>query len=430
MGGPERFDADMPVKGVRRARVAAAVGVSALILLLGWVGPTSAQTRCAEYSAVAAADGLRILFSAPGSSPTDVDGNVPAAQAQADSLNGSVGWAGAPYSSTVSDNAGAGRQFNPAFPETNANDVPVFVVSRHPTQPEATKSSPAFTLEAKSGERESTAKAVVGGPSSEQASAGRLSTSAVASCADDTSVKAVGDNVADVLDVQSVLRIGQVRSHAEVAVDPSGQPKLNGTMAVEGATVLGQPVAITDQGVVTGSSATPLPANPLAQALGDAGISVRYIAAAKDEQQGQVLAPGLEVVVTRGFQGAGSGPMKITYLLGRAYARAARGATTAPESAAVAEVPSGPAIPGDASQPAVPADVASGLAPASPSLATGGGQSTPATTRRAGNRPTLPTASIANASSGSVYAALAVSALVFLPASFLFEKLGVKLRWR
>ena len=277
---------------MRRRLVPLIVGaMGAGLLSVGLVvsaGPSSADGGCSEYSALAAAAGVRTVQSAPGLVLTDVDAALPAAQAQADSLSGSQGWAGAPYSTAAAGNVG--------LTGINPNDVPVFAVSSYPAQPASQKSTPAGTIEAKSGAQSSTASAGGSGPASDQASEGRVVSSADAACREDASVRAVADNVAQMVDIKGVLRIGSVSSHAQAVVDPAGERNLQGTMEVEGATVAGQPVAITDRGVVTGSSATPLPDDPLAQALAAAGISVRYVAAVKDAKAGEVFAPGLEVV--------------------------------------------------------------------------------------------------------------------------------------
>jgi hypothetical protein len=352
----------------------------------------------------------------------DVDASLPAAQAQVDSLAGSNAWAGAPWSSAVAGNIGLAG--------LNANDTPFLAVSSYPATPKVSKSGPGATIDASSDALSSTAQAAAGGPASNQASAGKISASGSSSCGNDGTVRALADNAVDLFDVEGVLRIGAVRSHARVEIGPTGQRTLDSTMEVVGATVLGQPVAITDRGVVAGGSAIPLPDDPEAKTLADAGITVRYIAAAKDDQHGQVFAPGLEVVVTRAVQGAGTGPINTTYTLGRTYARAATStdqastgvqAAAAPGISQLSEPPSQGAAPAAANAPAAPPALAPTPASSGSAVSTSGRVA-------AGDRPMA--VAMPNASFAGVYSTMGAAVLLFVAAWLIFERLGVRIRWR
>jgi hypothetical protein len=407
-----------------RRRVARAAGVGALVLastLMGAAGPSGAQADCEQYSALGSAAGARTWHTAPGLLLTDVDGNVPGVQAEADSLTGTKAWAGAPYSAAAAENAA--RASDP-------NAVPVIAVSSFPTAPEAGRSTPVATIQAKSGPRSSTAEVAAGLPASDQLRAGRSVTSSDASCADDGSVRATADSAVDMLDVAGVLRIASVRSHALALVDATGERRLEGTMAVEGITVLGLPAAITDEGAVAGSSVVPAPDDPVREALADAGITVRTIAAVEDRERGEVHAPGLEIVVTRGVDGVGSGPATTTYVLGRALARASSAASTA------APVDVRP-VDGPATSPPlfeVPATgdpaVASGQAAVAPSVRLPSVTETAEQARPRGTVALPTTAVIVSTSNSGPYAAVAVGAFVLLAAWVVFGRLGSAIRWR
>lgn len=412
--------ASLPVKPTPVAALAAAAVVGVISVGGVLAAQPAAPDSCDEYGSLASAGGIYLNQAAPGVLLSEETASLPGAQAQADSVLGSNGWAGAPYSVTAAENVGlAGR----AVEGVGANSVPVFAVSSYPSQPEAGSSSPAVTVESKSGPRSASAQVIGGGPTTAQASAGRLTTAAIASCGDDGAVKATGDSVVEMVDVAGVLRIGRVRSHAQAVVDgTTAKRTLAGTMTVEGATVMGQSVAITEQGVVVGSPAAPNPDNPLSEALAEAGITVRYIASAKDESQGQVVSPGLEIVMVR-ETGIGTGPPTTRFVLGRAYARASGSSAAAtdaglgletselaPSVADAAPSHGGPTLSGATSpllpslrslQPGEPRDLAES---ADPRL-------------------------IANASVGGVYAALAFG-LVLAAVWLLTARLGVRLRWR
>jgi hypothetical protein len=394
---------------------AAAVGLaaSAALVAVGFGAPAAAGAGCGEYGALAAADGIRTLASAPGSSPTDVDGQGPAAQAQADSTAGSTGYAGIPFSNAAAGNAGAAN--------LDATQVPVFAISQFPSRPKASTSTPAGGVESTSEERSSAAKASAGGPASGSATAGNTTAAASASCADDGTIKAEARNSAQVIDVGGVLRIASVTSHAVASVSASGQPTLQGTIDVEGVTVLGQVVGIGDRGLVVGASPAAVPAgdNPLVQALDDAGIAVRTLGVTKDEATGDVLAPSLEITVSRSVPGVGTGPNSVTYTFGRAHARA-----SGVPSEDVTDVAGGaePVAPlGAVAAPVAAGDLPIAAAPTATGRPTSGPAASPA---RA-----VPVQRIVNASAASLYPPLAVGAVVFAAAWLLFRTLGVRLRW-
>jgi hypothetical protein len=391
-----------------------------------------ADTACSQYSALAAADGVRTLVSAAGFSPTDVDGQGPAAQAQADSLQGSMGFAGAPFSNAAAGNAGAAK--------VDATQVPVFAISSYPSRPVASSSNPLMTLESKSQQLSSTARALLGGPSTPEQSIGQMRANATASCGGAGTIKAVAESATQLIDVGGVLRIASVRSNASATVSAGGARKLEASMVVDGVTVLGQSVGIGDKGLIVGGSpaAPPAPDDALVAALSNAGIGVRLVAASKDQKHGDAIAPSLELTVTRVVSGVSPTPFTTTYTFGRAYARAAG---TAGDSGVNIGLGGGAlASPGTVAAPAASSPSATGAASTSsgPPLSTGvpavAGGTSP--TGRILGRSTVPGADqaapaqrIANASAQSLYPALVIGAVVFAAAWLAFRTLGVRLRW-
>ena len=392
-----------------------ALGIGALSVGAG----AQDQDACANhtrFSTLGSAAGARTVQSAAGRSIiTEVDANLPGAQASVDSVLGSRGWAGAPYIPVAAENAGQAHK--------SPNDVPVFASSEYPAVPKASNSTPAATVTATSDAASSNGKAESGGPSSDQAAMGRSIASAEASCTNDGGLHALADTSTDVTSVADVLRIGSVRSHALLDTDATGGiRKVEGTMAVEGVFVLGQPAAITDKGVVVGGSASPLPANPLADALKSAGITVRYIAADIDRKTGEVTAPGLEISVTKPVPGGD--PVTTTYDLGRAYARVSLTAGDAPPSDAGA-VDAGGGFAALPETPPADTGTAPAAAPSTPAATTARTKS-PAP-RRSGQL--LATAQIGSWSVAPAYAALGIGTAL-LVVWVLLEMIAVRSRWR
>lgn len=439
MDGAARHDPGVPMTHrTPRPRgalaVVAALGAGGAVGLAG-VGlgllPATADSACATYLATAAADGVRTYAAAPGASPTDVDGAGPAAQAEIQDPSRSEAFAGAPSSNAAAGNAGAAN--------VDATQVPVFAISQYPSTPKAGSSSPAATLSSTSDERSSTAKAAAGGPADDQLAAGQASASASASCADDGTTKAVADSVTQMIDVEGVLRIASVHSTATAAISPSGERTLDGKIALEGVTVAGQGVGVSDKGIVVGDAPTALPAdNPLVKALADAGITVHTVGVAKNDQDGNVVAPALEITVTRAVPGVGTGPVSTTYTFGRAFARASAtpgDSASTPDLVVGADEGTSPdALGPDALSAPAATDSGSSAGPdlsASGPTSAGAAPSGGRAASPSADTPSvaLPAQRISNASTASVYPAVALGALVLVAAGVVFKFLGVRLRW-
>lgn len=415
---------------MRYARVARFALASGALVAAGGsmalAAPGSSPAKsCADYaiySAVATATGVQAEQTTGGLSLVgSVDGSLPAAQAVSDSVRGSHGWAGAPYSSTAADNVGLAG--------ADANQIPTFAISSYPSKPQAANSTPAWTVKSSSNELSTTAEAAAGGPDTGQASMGRMDALATASCGSDASVQAVADSTADLVDIEGVLRIASIHAHATATVDASGNRRLDGSMDIEGATVLGQPVGITDKGLEVGSTVAPLPQNPLAKALADAGITLVYVAAVKDSKTGEMFSPGLEIDVSRSVQGVGSGPLSTSYTFGRAYARAGTSPGDQPTTSATGAVKPPTSV---ARQPGTTAAPQAELPAASSQGATtsGAAPSLAPTTAPPPAGTALVAEQIANWSLLPMYLALGGGTLLLLFGWFGLEKVAVVFGWR
>jgi hypothetical protein len=354
----------------------------------------------------------------------DADAGLPTAQSHIGSLSGSQAFAGVPYSEAAAGNLGvAGNQLgHPLTP----NDVPVFSSSKYPGVTHDEKSEPAYALSTTAAADKATAQATAGGPTSATASGGRTEVHSTTECGPGAVMRTVADNDVDAVTVVGTLRIGNVHSHAEAQLGPTGAPTLGGSMQVEGVSVQGQQVGITDKGLVVAGTTVPLPdRSPLRQALDSAGIDVVYLAAEQNPAKGTVVAPGLQITVTTPLpQGVGTGTVVTTLTLGQAVASVSRSGDAPPPV-----VDEGPPVTSDVSEPSgsvapppavdVPPAITSGdTAPPPPVTASGGGHTAPRLLRR-DFRPW---------SIERVYVALALAVGVLLIPRAGFKKVAVRLR--
>lgn len=419
----------IPAAGRLTARVFL---VSVLVVLSSVVvaGGSAAESACSNFSATAAADGFRSAGTVPGFLVVETaDGQGPAAQARVDSLSRSEAHAGFVYSAAALDNASSRG--------ADKNSVPMVAATSYPARPAAETSNSAGSVKAASDARSSSAVARAGTAGTD--TAGRATAAAVAKCDDDGAVSANAETITEALSFGGgLLRIGQVRSFARVEVDPQGNQTLQSGAEIDGVTVGSQRVSITEKGLIVGGSTSATPSNPLATALAAAGISVTYIAGSKDADGSGIIAPGLRVTLDRQVPGVGTAPSSISYTFGRSYARGA----SAPDAAETEE--SEFSFAGQDGAPlassfergagrgttlAPPAGldspVAFGEDAAAPTASAGrGGAGSSAIA-------TPVSASVINdAPLASVYPALVAAAAVLIAAWFVFDRLGVKLRWR
>jgi hypothetical protein len=421
--------ATTPKRRARRAKGAlGALGVTGLLIgMVGAGGPAAAEGNCenvTQYSAIAAASGGNLLASADnltliGGTQNPAHASMPGSQAQLDSVLGSKGWAGAPYSATVADNAGAGG--------ADSSAVPTFAIAQHPTSPSASKPLPGGGLEAAASADSASGKTTVSGSNSPGAAAASVTTSAKSSCASDATLEAVADLNVTGVDIAGVLKIASVRSHARSVLTPGGERTLEGTIDIEGATVAGTPVSISDKGVAVAGSPSALPADPVTPALEAAGIEVRYLSVAKDASLGQVLAPTLEIVVAGTSPGpSGDVPIKVTLSFGGSYARAvlegSEGVSDAGDDFGIDDMSS---FVDEGVDDFTSTDVAPLDTPVDTPAETSDSSSP-----SSGSAANVATARLADWSIAPGYSAMGVGALLLLVAWVGLEKFAVRLRWR
>jgi hypothetical protein len=235
----------------------------------------------------------------------------------------------------------------------------------------------------------------------------------------------VADNSLQGVDIAGVLQVASVRTHAKAARSPSGGLQLEGTVDIEGASVLGQPVSITDQGIVVGPAPIPGVTNPLQTALTSAGITARAVSAMKDPANGQVLSGALEISVAQKVPNVGSGPATTSYTLGRGYATTRATGSPSVGAATTTQPPlptTGANMPTSLSPPA--SGAAATLAPVPTSIQ----RMLPvAPPTRPARRPALDL--ISEWSIAPAYLALALGTLVLSFGRFAFEKIAARFEW-
>jgi hypothetical protein len=408
---------------VRRALLA---GAGALLLAapLAVLAPTVAgAASCSDFSATASAAGARVDVESPGFlvvEQTHVGG--PAAQAVVDSVGTSTGFAG--YPDPGDEALGGPPTVGGATGlPIGRNTYPLITESQFPSTPESSLSTPAASLTAKSTQTSSEAGAKSGSDEADGvASAGLSAAKASAACADTGEVTAKAESVLDGLSFGAgTLRIGRIRSTASVIVGADGTPKVTSSLEVTQATVAGQTVGFTKDGLVLGTTATPLGDNPLAAALDGAGIAVSYLAAEPQPDDKGVIAPAIRIRITRDV--TGGAPTVLTYTVGRAFVSAGAAPATAE---AVADSGNAGSVDtagtGDLGGP-VATDGGAALGP----LPTGSGPVKATPNRQL--QPIAGTVPVVGFSAWSIYAVLVLAALVLLASGVLFKKLGVKLGW-
>jgi hypothetical protein len=288
--------------------------VGALLVL----GPLAASIRPAAgegrfsgtFSALAAADGVRVTLFQPGVTLTKtlVDLGGPAAQATVNSLGESRAFASFPYPGDTAVAApgllrGAGNIPAPAYP--------LYVASDNPAVPKQEAGDGPYALRAESTDSTSKALSNVGvrieglgdlGFSRSDSSAVSSGEGVTAHARTETSAFSVGP-----------LRIGHVLSVADTVLGQDGLLSRKADTTVVGAMVGNAPVEITPGGIAVAGTAGPAPdTSAVNTALQGAGITVEVLP--KAETASGVTAPALRITSQ---DKSGSA---VTYVLGRASA--------------------------------------------------------------------------------------------------------------
>lgn len=433
----------MPVtRALRVGAMAAVLGISGLFARPG--APLAAEVQCgfASYSSTAAADGVRVVLGSGGLAPVDPDVEGPTASAHADSLGNQSAVAAGVFSEAAVGNL-------PFLTGLDFSQAPVLATTNYPAQPTAGRDVPGLSLRATSSETGSSASAQVGPATGDQAGATRARTVASAGCSGDSRVAAEASSEAEGISVAGLVRVAAVRSSSAVSVGADGNPGLTSSLVVEGLSVAGQQVAVTDAGLVVGPATVP----PVGVAAADAvfesaGVTVRYLAPITDADGHGRLAPGLAITVSRRIEGVGTGAASVTVVLGRAYARA-EAAGPGDQPTGTGAVPFGPEGGGGAA--VAPADEVPGTtgdltveesgALGTAQQTTGGASLGPAASAGprvggaapGGPRPTSAgraTAALVGRSVAAVYPAISLGVAVLGLAVVAFRAVGVRVRWR
>jgi hypothetical protein len=298
-------------EGRRRLRLAAAGTLLVVGPVAAAVHPAAGEGRFSgTFSAVAAADGVRVTLVQPGVTLTKtlVDLGGPAAQSTVNSLGESRAFASFPYPGDTAVAApgllrGAGNIPAPAYP--------LYVASDNPAVPRQEAGDGPYALRAESTDLMSKSLSNVGvrieglgdlGFSRSESSAVSSGDGVTAHARTETSAFSVGP-----------LRIGHVLSMADTMLGQDGLLTRKADTTVVGAMVGNAPVEITPGGVTVAGAAGPATDTAAVnQALQGAGITVELLP--KGETASGVTSPALRITSQ---DKSGSA---LTYVLGRASA--------------------------------------------------------------------------------------------------------------
>lgn len=271
----------------------ALLGAALLCGALGSAGPLDAQPAGADgvSSATASAAGVATTTQDPSAFPLGavVEADAPTAQASLGSTGESNGYASALYpgSFALALPGLLAAQGAPELPP-----YPLYVESDAALHRTAEVHQPGVSLSSTSSPGASTAQAQTGGATQQ---ANVASSTATASVAVDHTAGTVTAQAGSDTEVISAgpLHIGRVVSHAEAARTGGSTLRRGSTLDVADVSVNGVGVALTDHGLQVGNNASPLPGDPIAGQLAQAGVSVTYLAAR--EVPDGVVSPAVRV---------------------------------------------------------------------------------------------------------------------------------------
>ena len=302
----------------RRRRAWGLAGVLAVATLLFVPGTAQGDEEGLRYQAFASADAVRFGLLVPGASAVDqiVDAGGPLAQAVLNSLGTSAGFASQPYPgelALIGPGLGATLLGLPQPPS-----YPFIAASRHPSTPEAHVEPTAFyRLSSKSDQVASSAEARSGHAAPDGSSNGGFSQAAASVVREASRVTAEASNRVEAL-TAGPLRLGAVVSRAKVGRLAGQDPERQSTLEVTGASIAGQAVGFSEQGLVLPGTNTPLPSSdPLLAALQQAKVKISYLKA--EVTPNGVIAPGLQIVTVETLPGADR-TVTVSVTLGRAAA--------------------------------------------------------------------------------------------------------------
>lgn len=397
---------------------AALSGVLTVLLAGGAAGQDPALVA---YDASSSAMGVQVELEVPGApiSSNLFDGGGPLAQAGIDGLGTSQGYAALPYpGDTVNTLPGLVLPLLglPALPP-----YPLQVSSQNLLRPQDDVSLGALSLRASSDDLASSALARAGGGSTGLFVVGTIEAAADAVADPDTlDVTATAHSSVESLSIAGVLSIGSVRASATAVRGADGVTEASSTFEVDGLTVAGLHLGLSDEGILLPGSSVPLlGTDGLSPVLDPLGITLEVLP--QDEFDGGVRSRGLAITIPApGTLAQG----RITLTLGRATA-------TSTSAAALPEPALGSVDPGGATAPA-PAAPRSPASPASVALPSGIGSTGPGAAS-----PAAPVVSPVAVAAGAVetlrvssfYLVLVGGAFAGVVSTALLRTFGVKLAW-
>ena len=268
-------------------RISAAVG-----LLLTAIGSPAGAEGFGTFTALAAADGGRVVWTVPAAAAVDtiIDGGAPAAQALVNGLGTSTGYAAAPYPGEAAlSGPGTGATML-GLPSPPA--YPLIAATSYPVTNDAKVEGPGFRLTSRSEAAASSASAEMGSSADPGAVAHGRATATVSTGADRMTAEA--ESVNEGLVIGGVLRIGAVRSTARMIRLAGGEVHRQSSLVVDGVVVGDTPVGFDERGLVLPGTVTPVPGDgPVADVLRRAGVSVQRLRA--QETGTGVIAAGVRV---------------------------------------------------------------------------------------------------------------------------------------
>jgi hypothetical protein len=321
---------------MNRARLLAAATVAGTLITGTVTGLAPGAGAALGYTASAAATGVRISETVPGSpgAETLIDGGSPVSQALLAAGGTSTAFASDPYPGPVAAAfPGQLRGLAPQLPAVP--DYPYYVSASYPTNPTPDAvASPGGVLTATAGPSEVRARAASGRTASGM-SAARLEARTEVTGRED-SVRSQAKSIAETV-VLGPLTIGSVVSTATVTLQADGQLVRQSSLEITGLRLNDQALAISDGAVVLAGTDVPLPqGSPLAEALSKAGLEISYMAPRRTDN-------GLisEALVVRRIQDTPNGTARIIFTFGQAVSTI--DGTVLPEAPALATSPESPA---------------------------------------------------------------------------------------
>ena len=421
----------------RARRASTVVAVAAVAVGVAGTLAAHGQSELTAFEATASAEGVRIGVAAPNFAVVDqlADVGAPVAQSAVDGLGNSKAFASNPYPGELVITGPGLLAGLTGLP--NPGNYPLYVATSYPTAPAAKISQPGYELSAKSADASSEALASSGGLPADTSIAAARATAISHRSATSATVSAEAASAADAVSLSGgALRIGAVRATAKVSRRPGSPITRSSSLSIDGVSISGQAVGISDKGLVVAGTTTPIADHdPLAQALEQANISVRYVKAVSDPDG--VVSPGL--VVSQRQQVPQGPTLFLTYVFGRAVAHASLASATA-APVGVVQIAGAPPL-GEGESPMATrgtdagvgigvAAAASPAAQAAPAPRVARGTPVPGAETTAAATPARALSRAADKggpSSTSIYVILIIGAVIAFGGGQLFRRLGVRM---